>query len=82
MSTETRDAALTIGLVLAFSILVATHVATLFGLVRKRYLGAALGAFLIPPAAPYLALRRGMQVRAFLWLAGAAIYVALFLLAR
>jgi hypothetical protein len=82
MSGATRDAALTIGLVLTFATLVSVHVATLFGLARRRELTAALGALVVPPLAPYLAFTRGMRARAIGWVASAALYAVALVLAR
>jgi len=82
MNAETRDAVLTVALVLTFAVLVTVHVATLFGLARKRHLAAALGALVLPPLAPYWAFTRGMRARAIAWVASAALYGVAFALAR
>lgn len=82
MNLEARDAALTIGLVSTFAILVTVHVVNVFGLARKRHFAAALGGFVIPPLAPYFAFTQGMQVRAVAWVASAALYVVALLLNR
>lgn len=82
MSAATRDAAVTIGLVLAFAALVTAHAATLFGLARKRHFGGALGALVVPPLAPYLAFTQGMRARAVAWIASAALYATALALAR
>jgi hypothetical protein len=77
----TRDAALTIGLAVAFATLLAAHVATLFGLARNRYIGATLVGLVLPPVAPFWAFIRGMRGRAILWIASAALYVVALVLA-
>ncbi|MEZ4301638.1 MAG: hypothetical protein R3B70_42280 [Polyangiaceae bacterium] len=80
MSAETRDAALTLGLVATFALLVTVHVVTLFGLLRKRELLRALGATLVPPLAPVWAFGRGMRARAALWVLSAALYAVALVL--
>ena len=83
MSGETRDAALSVGLVATFALLVTAHVVTLFGLVRRRHWLPALGATLLPPLAPFWAYSRGMRARAALWVMSAALYgVALVIVWR
>ncbi len=82
MSHETFQAAVTVGLLVAFASLVTVHVATLFGLLRaKRYRWALLG-LAVPPLAPYGAFTLGMRARAALWIALAALYVGALVLAR
>ncbi|HEY4122860.1 MAG TPA: hypothetical protein VGM56_33580 [Byssovorax sp.] len=70
------DAARTLALVATFATLAAIHVSITFGLCARRapLLGAA--ALLIPPLAPYLALRGAMRGRAIAWLCAAAAYAA------
>jgi hypothetical protein len=82
MSGLTRDAVLTLGLVLAFGAFVTVHVATIFGLARRHHVPAALSALVVPPLAPYWALTRGMPVRAVVWMVSAGLYVVAFVLAR
>jgi hypothetical protein len=82
MNVETRDAALTMGLVGTFAVLVAVHVVTVFGIARKRHFAAALGSLVVPPLAPYYAFTEGMPVRAVVWIASAALYVVALLLNR
>ena len=82
MNAEAHDAALSIGLVCTFAALVTAHVITLFGLVRRRQLAAALASLVLPPLAPYCAFTRGMPVRAVAWIAFAALYAVAFLLNR
>lgn len=77
-----RDALLTIGLVGTFALLVTVHVATVFGLARKRHFAAALGSLVIPPLAPYCAFTEGMPARAIAWIASAALYVVALLINR
>lgn len=80
MTVATHDAALTIGLIGTFAVLVAVHVINVFGIARKRRFGEALGALVIPPLAPYFAFTQGMPVRAIAWIASAALYAVAFLL--
>ena len=82
MSGAARDAALTIGLVLAFAALITVHIATLFGLTRRRHVKAALVSLVFPPLAPYWAFARGMRARAIAWVASAALYAVALLLTR
>lgn len=76
------DAALALGLVSAFAALVTVHVATLFGLLRRRHFAEALSAFVLPPLAPYWAFTQGMRARAVAWFASAGLYMVALLLAR
>ncbi|MEP7123614.1 MAG: hypothetical protein ABJE95_21980 [Byssovorax sp.] len=82
MTSEAHDAALAIGLVGSFALLVTVHVVAVFGLARRRLFAAALGSLVIPPLAPYFAFTQGMPARAIAWLAGAALYAVAFLLNR
>jgi hypothetical protein len=81
MSPAMRDAALTIGLAAAFATLLTVHVATLFGLARRRHIGAALVGLVVPPVAPFWAFLRGMRARAALWIASAVLYATAVVLA-
>lgn len=74
MSGETRDAAVTIGLIVAFATLISLHVATVYGLARRRHAAKAVGAFFLPPLAPYWAFTHGMRARSIAWLVSAALY--------
>ena len=71
-----NDAARTIALIATFAALVTIHVSIAFGLAARRspLLGAA--ALMLPPLAPYLALRGAMRGRGIAWLAAAAAYAA------
>jgi hypothetical protein len=82
MSSEARDTALTIGLLVAFAALVTVHIATVYGLARRRHVAAALGSLALPPLAPYCAFTKGMRARAVVWIAVALFYVVAFVLAR
>jgi hypothetical protein len=82
MNSEAHDAALTIGLVCAFALLVTVHVITVFGIARRRHFASALGSLVIPPLAPYFAFTQGMPARAITWIASAALYAVAFLLNR
>jgi len=81
MSGLTRDAAVTIGLTVAFAVFLAAHAAIVFGLARRRHIAAALGGFFIPPLAPYWAFTRGMYARVILWVVSAVLYAAALVLA-
>lgn len=82
MSASTRDAALAIVVVAAFAALVTVHVATLFGLARRKHFREALGALILPPLAPYWACTRGMRARGIAWFVTATLYGVAFVLAR
>ena len=82
MIADPRDAAVTVGLIGSFALLVTMHVALLFGLVRqKRFGGAALG-LVLPPLAPIWAWRTGMRTRAVIWAVAFVFYGVCFLIAR
>lgn len=76
------DTIVTLALVAGFAGLITTHVATLFGLVRRGRPGRAAGAFIAPPLAPIWAIAGGMHVRGALWIACAALYITAFVIAR
>lgn len=76
------DGALTIAVITTFAVLVTVHVATIFGLVKRRELLHAAGGLVFPPFAPYCAFVRGMRVRAVLWGVAASLYCVALLLAR
>jgi hypothetical protein len=82
MSFLTRDGALTIGLIVAFALLVTAHVANVFGVFKRRGALPGFGALVLPPLAPYFAARSGMTARACLWVAAAAAYALAFFSAR
>lgn len=82
MTSETYDGALTILLIAGFALLVCAHVATLFGLAKKRELVPATVGLVFPPAAPYWAFARGMRLRGALWIVAAVVYVVAVLLGR
>jgi hypothetical protein len=76
-----NDLVLVATVVLAFAVLLTTHVTIAFSLARRapRWRGAL--ALVVPPLAPVWAWREGMRVRAALWLAFLLVYVASRLLA-
>jgi len=71
-----RDVLLIVGLVGAFAALSTVHVAIVFGLAQKEPRWRAAVAFVVPPLAPYWALRSGMVVRAGIWIASVVVYAA------
>lgn len=75
------NAAITVGLVVAFGALVCAHVANVFGLLVRRRFGAAMGGLLFPPLAPIAAFLEGMRFRAITWASLAVAYGVLFVLA-
>lgn len=64
-----RDLAVFASLSILIGIAVTTHLTTIFGLAKRKPRWPALVAFLVPPAAPFLAARAGMWVRAVLGVA-------------
>jgi len=62
-------------LVVAAAWLFTTHVAVVFGLARVPPRRDALFALVLPPLAPYWALRRGMRVRGVMWLVASGVYL-------
>ena len=76
------DSVTTFVLILGFAALVTVHVATVYGLFAKRAPALALLGILVPPAAVVGAFIRGMRLRAWLWIAAAALYASAFWVAR
>jgi hypothetical protein len=60
--------------VVAFALLVTAHLAIVVGLGRRPPRSRSVVALIVPPLAPYWALREGMSVRGGLWLAAALTY--------
>jgi hypothetical protein len=76
-----RDEIVAGALVLAFAVLATVHVAIVAGLAGRAPRWRALPALVVAPLAPYWAWPT-MRRRAVLWLASAAAYVVLHVLAR
>ncbi len=76
-----RDVLIVGGLVVAFATLVTVHVAIVFGLAKQQPRWRAALAFVVPPLAPYWALRNGMMVRGGIWIGSVILYSALLGLA-
>jgi hypothetical protein len=74
VSLPARDAIDVGMLVLGFAALVTAHLATLVGLAARRPRWHAPLALLLPPLAPYWAVRQGMLGRAVIWIASGALY--------
>jgi hypothetical protein len=72
-----RDGILVGGLVLAFATLVTVHVAIVLGLAWRDPRWRALAAFIVPPLAPYWALRSGMMLRGVIWIGSVVLYTSL-----
>ncbi|MGO9836265.1 MAG: hypothetical protein ACLP1X_18850 [Polyangiaceae bacterium] len=75
------DEILTLALVLAFALLVTAHVALVAGLAGYVPRWRALVALIAAPLAPYWGFKVRMHGRAVLWVASAAAYGVLRLLA-
>jgi|HubBroStandDraft_4_1064222.scaffolds.fasta_scaffold711601_2 hypothetical protein len=76
-----EGALLTFALLVAFASLVTAHVTLVAGLAGRGSPGRSLVAFFAPPLAPYWGYKEEMRGRALLWVASAAAYGALRLLA-
>ncbi len=72
-----KDALLITGLLLAFASLCTVHVAIVFSLLKQHPRWRALVAFVVPPLAPYWALRTGMVVRGGIWIGSVILYTTL-----
>jgi hypothetical protein len=72
-----KDATVVSGLVLAFATLVTVHVAIVLGLAGRDPRWRALVAFVLPPLAPYWALRDGMFKRGSVWIGSVVLYSSL-----
>lgn len=71
----------TLALLVSFASLATVHVAIVYSLVAKRQGWRAAVAALVPPLAPWLAIRQGMRVRGALWLGWAVLYAVSLALA-
>jgi hypothetical protein len=72
-----RDGIIVGGLVLTFAALVTVHLAIVLGLAWRDPRWRALVAFVVPPLAPYWALRSGMMVRGAIWIGSVVVYTSL-----
>ena len=68
------DAIVAGAVVVAFAVVVTTHVAIAFGLIRRTPRWRAPLAFVVFPLAPYYAWREHMRVRTIIWSIFAVIY--------
>ncbi len=59
----------------SFAVTVTAHVTILVGLARRPPRWRAAAALMVPPLAPYFALRERMRVRAALWIVAAVVYL-------
>ncbi len=71
-----RDVLLFVGLVGAFAALATVHIAIVFGLAQRQPRWQAAVALVVPPLAPYWALRNGMIVRGGIWIGSVVVYAA------
>jgi hypothetical protein len=71
-----RDELVAGALVLAFAVVVTSHVTLVVGLAGRAPRWRALVAFVVPPLAPYWGWD-GLQRRSVLWVVGAVLYAAL-----
>lgn len=82
MTGDARNAVVTAALLGSFAALLTVHIASVFGIAKKKAYAHAAGAFVLPPLAPFFAFSRGMHVRAIMWCVFALVYVAALLMAR
>jgi hypothetical protein len=75
-----RDEIVAAALVLAFAVLVTVHVTIVAGLLGRAPRWRALPALVVAPLAPYWAWRT-MRRRALVWVASAAAYAVLRVIA-
>jgi hypothetical protein len=68
-------------LVTAFALLLTAHVAIVVGLAMRTPRRRALVALVVPPLAPYWALREGMGARGTAWIVGLVLYAAAIIVA-
>lgn len=77
-----RDEIVSLGVLVAFALLVTSHLTVVAGLAARAPRWRAAVALVAPPLAPWWAIRVGMKRRAAAWLAGAVAYFAFLLLAQ
>ena len=78
----THDELQVLGLVLGFAAFATAHVALIAGLAGRKPRWRALVALPIAPLAPFWGARAGMHVRVVIWVASAAVYLALRVFAK
>ncbi len=76
-----RDTLLFSGLVIAFAALCTAHLAIVWSLAQHHPRWRAPVAFVVPPLAPYWALRTGMVIRGGIWIGSVILYTTLLGLA-
>ncbi|MBX3199181.1 MAG: hypothetical protein KF894_13705 [Labilithrix sp.] len=76
-----KDIVIVALLVVAFALVITTHVAIAIGLAKRtpRWRGAV--ALVLPPLAPYWAWQERMRTRVGLWAGGLLLYVIMLVLA-
>ncbi|MFW5739007.1 MAG: hypothetical protein ACOC1F_01430 [Myxococcota bacterium] len=75
------DVVLIVVIALGFALTVTAQIAILAGLLRRKQKWRALSGLLMPPLSPYWAHTEGMRIRAWIWIAGALVYVVSFVIA-
>jgi hypothetical protein len=78
----TTDLGVVGALALLTGLLLTAHVLVVAGLISRRPRWPAVVAFLAPPAAPFLAHRAGLHVRAYVWAFAFIAYVVVQLAFR
>lgn len=63
-------------MLVAFAVLVTTHVAIVWGLAGRSPRWRALAAIFLPPLAPWWAFREGLRARGTIWVVAATLYAA------
>ena len=72
----TADAIAYVAMIVGFATALTAHVAIAFALAFRTPRWRAPLAFVVPPLAPFFALRDGRRVAASFWLCGVVVYVA------
>lgn len=69
-----KEIVLVAAIVLSFGLFVTAHLAVAWGLLFRPPRWRSPVALLLPPLAPYWAIRERMRVRAILWIASLVVY--------
>lgn len=69
-----KEIILVAAIVLSFALFVTAHLAIVWGLLFRAPRWRSPVALVLPPLAPYWAVRERMRVRAILWIASLVVY--------
>ncbi|MBX3207002.1 MAG: hypothetical protein KF764_18290 [Labilithrix sp.] len=76
-----KDIVIVALLVVAFALVITTHVAIALGLAKRQPRWRAAVALVVPPFAPYWGWQERMRTRVALWVFGLVVYVVMLALA-